>query len=56
MLAHDAKMGTITYEDPDTKEHVTTLVTGGRTKLQWKPDWAMRWLRSASITRWRGRT
>jgi lysyl-tRNA synthetase class 1 len=43
ILAHDAKAGTITYEDPDTKEHVTTLVTGGRTKLQWKPDWAMRW-------------
>jgi lysyl-tRNA synthetase class 1 len=44
ILAHDAKAGTITYEDPDTKEPVTTLVTGGRTKLQWKPDWAMRWL------------
>jgi lysyl-tRNA synthetase, class I len=43
ILAHDAKAGTITYEDPDTKEQVTTLVTGGRTKLQWKPDWAMRW-------------
>jgi lysyl-tRNA synthetase class 1 len=43
VLAHDVKAGTITYEDPDTKEHVTTLVTGGRTKLQWKPDWAMRW-------------
>ena len=23
---------------------MTTLVTGGRCKLQWKPDWAMRWL------------
>jgi lysyl-tRNA synthetase, class I len=44
ILAHDAKAGTITYEDPDTKEHMTTLVTGGRTKLQWKPDWAMRWV------------
>jgi lysyl-tRNA synthetase, class I len=43
ILAHDAKAGTITYEDSDTKERVTTLVTGGRTKLQWKPDWAMRW-------------
>ncbi|MGE0038225.1 MAG: lysine--tRNA ligase [Xanthobacteraceae bacterium] len=43
ILAHDAKAGTITYEDPDTKEQVTTLVTGGRCKLQWKPDWAMRW-------------
>jgi len=44
ILAHDAKTGTVTYEDPDSKERVTTLVTGGRTKLQWKPDWAMRWL------------
>jgi lysyl-tRNA synthetase, class I len=44
VTGHDAKAGTITYEDPETKEHVTTLVTGGRTKLQWKPDWAMRWV------------
>ena len=44
VTAHDAKAGTITYEDPDTKEQVTTLVTGGRCKLQWKPDWAMRWV------------
>jgi lysyl-tRNA synthetase class 1 len=42
--AHDAAAGTITYEDPETKERVTTLVTGGRAKLQWKPDWAMRWV------------
>jgi lysyl-tRNA synthetase class 1 len=44
ILSHDARAGTITYEDPETKEHMTTLVTGGRTKLQWKPDWAMRWV------------
>ncbi len=44
IIAHDAKAGTITYEDSDTKEHVTTPVTGGRVKLQWKPDWAMRWV------------
>jgi lysyl-tRNA synthetase, class I len=44
VIAHDAKAGTITYEDPDTREQVTTLVTGGRCKLQWKPDWAMRWV------------
>ncbi len=43
VLAHDAAAGTITYEDADTKERVTTPVTGGRCKLQWKPDWAMRW-------------
>ena len=43
VTAHDAKAGTITYEDPETKASVTTPVTGGRCKLQWKPDWAMRW-------------
>ena len=41
---HNAEAGTITYEDPDTKQPVTTPVTGGRCKLQWKPDWAMRWI------------
>ena len=44
VIAHDAAAGTITYEHPDTKAPVTTPVTGGRTKLQWKPDWAMRWV------------
>jgi len=44
VLSHDAKAGTITYEDPDTKQPVTTPVTGGKCKLQWKPDWAMRWV------------
>ncbi|MGH6742266.1 MAG: lysine--tRNA ligase, partial [Bradyrhizobium sp.] len=44
VVAHDAKAGTITYEDPDSAERVTTAVTGGRCKLQWKPDWAMRWV------------
>ncbi|MBS0534212.1 MAG: lysine--tRNA ligase [Proteobacteria bacterium] len=43
ITAHDAKAGTITYEHPDTKEPVTVPVTGGACKLQWKPDWAMRW-------------
>jgi lysyl-tRNA synthetase class 1 len=44
VLGHDAKAGTITYEDPETRERITTPVTGGRAKLQWKPDWAMRWV------------
>jgi lysyl-tRNA synthetase class 1 len=44
VISHDAEAGTITYEHPDTKAPVTTPVTGGRTKLQWKPDWAMRWV------------
>jgi lysyl-tRNA synthetase class 1 len=44
ILAHDAKRGTITYEEPGTSERFTVPVTGGRCKLQWKPDWAMRWV------------
>jgi lysyl-tRNA synthetase class 1 len=43
ITAHDVKSGTISYDDPDTKERVTLPVTGGHCKLQWKPDWAMRW-------------
>src|SRR4030081_2962777 len=44
IVAHDAKAGTVSYDDPDTKERVTLPVTGGHCKLQWKPDWAMRWV------------
>jgi lysyl-tRNA synthetase, class I len=44
IVAHDVAAGTISYDDPDTGERVTTQVTGGRCKLQWKPDWAMRWV------------
>ncbi len=44
LLAHDVRAGTITYEEPETKQPVTTPVTGGHCKLQWKPDWAMRWV------------
>jgi lysyl-tRNA synthetase class 1 len=44
VIEHDPKAGTITYEDPDTRERMVTPVTGGHCKLQWKPDWAMRWV------------
>ena len=38
----DAEAGTITFDDEDGAE--TTLpVTGGRVKLQWKPDFGARW-------------
>ncbi|MBI1274956.1 lysine--tRNA ligase [bacterium] len=40
----DEAGGTISYQDPETGETVTTPVTGGHCKLQWKADWAMRWL------------
>ncbi|RZS88042.1 lysyl-tRNA synthetase class I [Phyllobacterium myrsinacearum] len=43
MIARNVQKGTITYEDPDTGEHIETEVTGGKVKCQWKADWAMRW-------------
>jgi lysyl-tRNA synthetase class 1 len=42
MKAVDAKAGTITFNDEDGREF-TLPVTGGNVKLQWKPDFGMRW-------------
>lgn len=42
MKAVDAEAGTITFDDEDGTE-VTIPVTGGNVKLQWKPDFGMRW-------------
>jgi len=42
VVAHDVAAGTITYEEEDGST-VEVPVTGGHCKLQWKPDWAMRW-------------
>jgi lysyl-tRNA synthetase class 1 len=44
IVSHDAKRGTIAYDDPETGERMVTPVTRGMCKLQWKPDWAMRWV------------
>ena len=41
-LERNLERGTIVFEDEDGAR-VETPVTGGRVKLQWKPDWAMRW-------------
>jgi lysyl-tRNA synthetase class 1 len=38
----DAKAGTVTFDDETGKEW-TVPVTGGRVKLQWKPDFGARW-------------
>jgi lysyl-tRNA synthetase class 1 len=43
LIGHDAEAGTIRWRDPGTNEEFETPVTGGKCKLQWKPDWAMRW-------------
>lgn len=37
----DAKAGTVTFDDEGTE--TTLSITGGRVKLQWKPDFGMRW-------------
>jgi len=42
MKAVDAKAGTVTFDDEDGTETVLP-VTGGHVKLQWKPDFGMRW-------------
>jgi lysyl-tRNA synthetase class 1 len=41
-LARDMSRGTIVFRDEDGRD-VETPVTGGRVKIQWKPDWALRW-------------
>lgn len=41
-LERDVEAGTITFDDP-AGGRTTVPVTGGHVKLQWKPDWAMRW-------------
>jgi lysyl-tRNA synthetase class 1 len=38
-----ADSGAIRWRDPSSGEEFETPVTGGHCKLQWKPDWAMRW-------------
>jgi lysyl-tRNA synthetase class 1 len=35
---------TLVWRDPETGERFETSVLGGHAKLQWKPDWAMRWV------------
>ncbi|WP_180884724.1 lysine--tRNA ligase [Ruegeria sp. THAF57] len=41
-LERNVAKGTIVYQEPDG-EKVEIPVTGGNVKMQWKPDWAMRW-------------
>src|ERR1700733_3598082 len=43
VLERDLSAGAIRWRDPGTGEEFETPVTGGHCKLQWKPDWAMRW-------------
>ena len=41
-LERNVSKGTIVFEDEDGSK-VEQAVTGGLVKMQWKPDWAMRW-------------
>jgi lysyl-tRNA synthetase, class I len=41
-LARDLARGTIVFEDEDGQRKEVP-VTGGHVKIQWKPDWALRW-------------
>jgi len=43
ILERDPDRGTIVFADEDGAK-VEVPVTGGRCKLQWKADWAMRWV------------
>ena len=42
ILDLNVKKNTIAYKEPDG-EKIEVPITGGGVKLQWKPDWAMRW-------------
>jgi lysyl-tRNA synthetase, class I len=41
-LERNVEAGTIVFDDP-AGGRTEVPVTGGHVKLQWKPDWAMRW-------------
>jgi len=41
-LERNVEAGTIVYQD-EAGARVEVPVTGGHCKLQWRPDWAMRW-------------
>jgi len=41
---YQPKNKSIIYTEPTNNKQVEVLVTGGNCKLQWKVDWAMRWM------------
>ena len=44
IVDRDVATGTVIYKDPETGKLTQVPVTGGHCKLQWKADWAMRWV------------
>ena len=41
---YKVKDNSIVYTDPSNNKKTETIITGGNCKLQWKVDWAMRWM------------
>ena len=44
VIHRDIGAGTVGYKDEVTGKTVEVPVTGGHCKMQWKADWAMRWV------------
>jgi lysyl-tRNA synthetase class 1 len=44
IVDRDVAAGAVLFTDPATSKLTQVPVTGGRCKLQWKADWAMRWV------------
>jgi lysyl-tRNA synthetase, class I len=44
IVDRDLAAGAVIYKDPDSGKLTQVSVTGGKCKLQWKADWAMRWV------------
>ena len=44
IIEYKTKDNSIIYLDPANNKKTETIVTGGNCKLQWKVDWAMRWM------------
>ncbi|MEM7070897.1 MAG: lysine--tRNA ligase [Pseudomonadota bacterium] len=42
LISYDKDQGTIIYENASGQK-IETTIKSGHCKLQWKPDWAMRW-------------
>jgi lysyl-tRNA synthetase class 1 len=43
IVRYDIANYSVTYVDPETQAEITVPVTDGHCKLQWKPDFGMRW-------------
>ena len=44
VIDRDIKSNTIVYKNPHSNKEEEISILGGKCKLQWKADWAMRWV------------